>query len=179
MRTSILLSLLLLVVFVGQVQAQDRLEDEPGYYDLSGLEYWFDTEPRLEVNVKGALLRLVAEASRFEDPELANLLLKLKAIQVRGYETRRSQFREISAQTAEIGKKLENRGWDTLVRVREDDERVDMYVKVHDDIIAGMVVMVVEPGDDGTIFLNIVGEIDPEQIGRIGRKFNLGHIEEW
>jgi len=35
------------------------------------------------------------------------------------------------------------------------------------------VVMVLEPGEDETIFLNIVGEIDPAQIGRIGRRFDL------
>ena len=45
-------------------------------------------------------------------------------------------------------------------------------------VIAGMVVMVVSPEDDETVFVNIVGQIDPEQIGRIGRKFDIDPLDE-
>jgi hypothetical protein len=170
---------LLLIVLVGtvwNVQAQDRLDREPGYVDFKGIEEWFQTEPKLEVNIRGALLKLVSEASRHEDPELTSLLGKLKAIHVRGYTIDRSDFPTVERRAAELSRRLENQGWDTVVRVRDESERVDMFVRVVNDAIAGLVVMVVSPYDRETVFVNIVGEIDPEQIGRIGSKFQIGAL---
>jgi hypothetical protein len=177
-KAGLLLLGTLMLGMVGRVQAQDKLEDDPGYVDLRGVEDWFDTGARLEVNVKGALLNLVAEASRYEDPELAELLLKLKAIQVRGYPLERVQLEAVEQHAERMAERLEGGGWDTVVRVRDYDERVDMYVKVVEGAIAGMVVMVVSPAEEESVFVNIVGEIDPEQIGRIGRKFDIGHLDD-
>jgi len=175
-KTSVV-GILTVVCLTGTSIAQDLSED-PGYLDLQDVEEWFDAEPWLEVNIKGALLRLVAEASRYEDPDLTDLLNKLKAIQVRGYSLSHSRYDDIKNRTAALARRLEDQGWDTVARVRDRDERVDIYVKVHDDAIAGMIVMVLEPGsDDGSVFVNIVGDIQPEQIGRIGSKFNIGPLQ--
>lgn len=157
---------------------QRSIQEDPGYVDFSRINDWFDEKPTLEVNIKGALLRLVAEASRLEDPELADLLLELRAIQVQGYSLPRSRFDDLGVAVDGWVSEMEEAGWDTIVRVRDDDEHVDMHVKVHDGAIAGMLVMVVTPGDDDTVFVNIVGEIDPEQIGRIGRRFNIDPITD-
>lgn len=180
MWTRILIVGLLLLGLSGAARAQSALEREPGYVDLRLVESWFDAEPMIEVNIKGALLRLVAEASRYEDPELARLLYKLKALQVRGFSLRGANYREVERQTAGLARILEDEGWDTVVRVREydDDERVDVYVKVDDDRIAGMMVMVLDTDEDESFFVNIVGDIDPEQIGRIGRKFDIGPLDD-
>ena len=159
-------------------RAQSSLAGDPGYIDLRTVDAWFDGEPRIEVNIRGALLKLVAEAARHEDPELTNLLLKLRAIEVRGYPLSRSAFAGIERRTSELARRLEAQGWDTVVRVRERGERTDVYMKVHDGAIAGLAVLVLEPdSDDGAVFVNIVGEIDPEQIGRIGSKFNIRPLE--
>lgn len=158
--------------------AQD-LRNEPGYLDLAGIDGWFDDEPWLEVNIKGALLRLVTEASRGEDPELTSILSKLKAIEVRGYPLTHAQFEDIGRRTGSLASELEGRGWDTVVRVREDDQRVNIFMKVQEDVIAGLVVMVLEPDDEeGAVFVNIVGDINPEEIGRIGRKFNIDPLSD-
>lgn len=178
MMKRLILSGLMLCVFAGTAYAQDAVETDPGYVDLQTIEEWFGAEPTLEVNIRGALLELVAEASRYEDPDLYDLLNKLKAIQVRGFRLDYSDFDTVERRTADLAGRLQSEGWDTIVRVREDDERVDMYVRVHEGAIAGMMVMVVEPGSDDTVFLNIVGEINPEQIGRIGRTFDIDPLDD-
>jgi hypothetical protein len=38
--------------------------------------------------------------------------------------------------------------------------------------------MAVNPGDDETFFVNIVGDINPQEIGRIGRKFDINPLDE-
>ena len=176
MKYALTLCLLALVDLAPAFAQDGDLRREPGYLDLEAIETWFDRDAKIEVNVKGALLRLVAEASRYEDPELADLLGKLKAVQVRGYDLSRSEYDTIERRTSALSKDLEGRGWEVVARVREDDEHVYMYLKTLDDVIAGLVVMVVSPQEDETVFVNIVGEIDPAQIGRIGRTFDIGPL---
>lgn len=172
-RALVICAAMLLTTAVS-LRAQTDLMKEPGYLDLRHVEDWFDGEAWLEVNIQGALLKLVAEASRREDPELTDLLLKLKAIQVRGFPLSHEGYRDVERRTEELAKRLQGMGWETVARVRESGERVDIYLKEQNGRIAGLVVMVLEPGsDDGSVFVNIVGEIDPEQIGRIGSKFSI------
>ncbi len=169
---------LVMLMAAGAAWAQDDLKNDPGYVDLDQFEGWFDEEPSIIVNIKGALLDLVAEASRYEDPELADLLRKLKAVQVRGFDLDWDSFRGVEQHTRDFAKSLETKGWDTVVLVRDDDEHVHIHVRVDDGVIAGMMVMVVSTDDDETYFLNIVGEINPEQIGRIGRKFDIEPLDD-
>ncbi len=169
----IVLCALLMLAFASAAWAQDDLKRDPGYVDLDEIEQWFDKEPVIIVSIKGALLKLVAEATRYEDPELANLLRKLKSVQVRGYRLNWKDFEEVQGRVSTLARRLESEGWDTVVRVRDDDEDVNVHVRVVDDAIAGMIVMVISPDEDETVFINIVGEIDPEQIGRLGRKFDV------
>lgn len=161
----------------GVVRAQEQLRNDPGFVDFAEVEKWFDSEARIEVNIQGALLRLVAEASRNEDPDFANVLTRLKGIYVRGYSLNQSQFSTIGRNASELGKRLEGRGWETVARVREDGDRVDMYIKTQGDAIAGLVVMAIASGEDDTIFINIVGDIDPEEIGRIGSRFHIDDLD--
>lgn len=161
----------------GVARAQNQLRNDPGFVDFAEIDRWFDSEARIEVNIHGALLRLVAEASRNEDPDFANVLNRLKGIYVRGYTLPPSQYGKIERNASELGKRLEARGWETVARVREEGDRVDMYINVQDDAIAGLVVMAIASGEDDTIFINIVGDIDPEEIGRIGSRFNIDDLD--
>lgn len=155
--------------------AQDNLRADPGYLDLTTVEQWFDAEPWLEVNIKGALLNLIVGAAEAEeDPELTNILSKLKAIEVRGYPLTSQNFDDIDRQTRQLAGRLESQGWETVVRLREDDERVNVFLKSNGNSIAGLVVMVLDPSDDdGAVFVNIVGDIDPKEVGRIGQRFDI------
>jgi hypothetical protein len=178
MRTVLVSLLLAGLCLVRPTHAQDDFTNDPGYIDLNTVETWFGAQPRVEVNIKGALLELVAEASRYEDPELADLLTKLRAIQVRGFDLAPADYGVLETRISDLGQRLEADGWDTVVRVREDNEYVNMFVRVHEGAIAGMMVMTLAPGDDESYFINIVGQIDPSQIGRIGRTFDIGPLED-
>lgn len=177
MRTSFVLLFVFAAALAGPVRAQDALAREPGYVDLMEVERWFDRDAKIEVNVQGPLLKLVAEASKYEDPELARMLHKIKAVQVRGYDMHASEFANIEERASQLSNLLKQRGWDTVARVRDREERVEMFVKVNGDAITGMMVMVMSPDEDETIFVNIVGEIDPEQIGRLGGKFGVTGLD--
>ncbi|HEX7070875.1 MAG TPA: DUF4252 domain-containing protein [Rhodothermales bacterium] len=173
MKRILLLIGALMLPAAASAQAQSVLTD-PGYLDLRVIESWFDEEATIEVNVQGALLNLVMEASRHEDEELAEMIGKLKGVYVRGYDVTADEVAEISSRTGQLANTLRDRGWETVVRVREDDQRVHVFMRTQQDRIAGLVVMVVDPEE--TIFVNIVGEIDPADIGRIGGRFNVPEL---
>lgn len=174
----ILLTAALLVLATGSATAQ-RIETLPGYVDISRMERLVDRQATLEVNVKGALLRMAAEAARVEDETLADMLLKLVAIQVRGYSLDRSSTRSIMDPVDDIARELSAKGWDRILRVREDDHLVEMMVRdPSGERIEGMMVFVIDAGENETIFVNIVGQIDPEDIGRIGRRFRIRALQD-
>lgn len=159
----------------GTAFAQNNLRADPGYLDLTTVEQWFDAEPWLEVNIKGALLNLIVGAAEAEDdPELTSILSKLKAIEVRGYPLTSQNFDDIDRHARQLAGRLESQGWETVVRLREDDERINVFLKSNGNSIAGLVVMVLDPSDDdGAVFVNIVGDIDPKEVGRIGQRFDI------
>ncbi len=162
----------LLLACTPLLHAQTALERDPGYVDLESFASWFDEMPTVEVNIKGALLRMAAAASRNEDPTLAAMLGKLQAIQVRTFRYKPGQRERLVSRSNGLGKTLEARGWDTIVRVR-DEEDVDMYLQTRGDKVMGMMVTVIDPSEQEVVFINIVGEIDPEEVGRLGSRFDL------
>ena len=63
-----------------------------------------------------------------------------------------------------------------MVRARERDEQVHVYIKSTKDKINGRVIMAVEYGDE-VAFVNIVGEFDLNSIARLGDKFDIPGLD--
>ena len=60
--------------------------------------------------------------------------------------------------------------------MRERHEHVDVYLKLKGEAIIGLTVIAGESNDE-IILVNIAGDIDPAQIGRIGRRFNITPLD--
>lgn len=157
-------------------RAQDNIDNDPGYINFDDIEGRFMAEPDFQVNIKGQLLELVAEASREDDPEFADLLLRLRAIQVRSFPMRRAQIRAMEMHSASIGRELEAEGWDTVVRLRDYGQYVDVYALENPDFILGLMMMVVDSEQSETVLINIAGDIAADELGRIGSKFDIAPL---
>ncbi len=173
---SCLLGALLVLVPVAGVRAQEDYKKLPGYVDFSAMGIFGEEESTVEVFLKGPLLRLVSEATKDEDSELADMLSRLRLIRVQVFPLRRQKAALVAKKAAEMARQLEKKGWEMVVRVRDRDEQVYVYLKSVKDRIAGLAVMSVEPGNEAA-FINIVGDIDPAQIGRLGRKFDIQPLD--
>jgi hypothetical protein len=172
-------TLVAVMAAVGMAVAQQSIEDHPGYVELDVLSELVDVEPHIEILLKGSLLRLAAEASRTEDDELAELLLGLKAIRVEGYRLgvgAGDLAEQLRSAARSITKDLRNRGWDRVAKIREQEAEVYLYVKESGDTIDGLTAMVIDEGGDA-VFVNIVGHLDPADVGRIGRKFDIKGLD--
>ena len=174
------------LVLLGPVTAraeeqQDReVQKHPGYVDFGPMASIFGEEDAtVEVFLEPNLLSMVAAVTQGSDPELSDMLHKLKQIRVQTFKIGADRADKVEEKTAEVAKRLEGSGWQTVVRVRERrQERTYVYMKWVDKKVQGLVVMNVNPGEDEASFVNIVGEIDPEQLGRLGHKFNIDALDD-
>ena len=131
-------------------------------------------EAKVEVNLSGKLISLVAKAAKPE-PEVAELLEMLKGVYVRVYEKGSTTFNELVRHYED---KLEREKWEVIAKVKEEHETVQVRILLSEDTILGLFVMVA--GETEVTLVNIVGEINPERIGELVENLdNLGlpHVE--
>jgi hypothetical protein len=123
------------------------------------------------------MIKLIAEFIKKEDPELYEMLIGLKLVRVEVYERSRALEEKWLKESSKAVKELDDRQWERIVRVRERDEQVYVYVKPSEnyDWIQGVVVLGME--DDEAVFVNIVGDIKPEDISRIGNHWNIDELD--
>ena len=174
----ILISLcsLLIPILLPEVCASQKLEDLPGYVDFGSIEGLNEEEASVEVFLRDSLLHLVAAAARKDEPELSAMLDELRLIQVRVFPFEGEEADAFKGRMDATATELESMGWEKVVRVRDDHEEVYVHLRMEDDEIVGLLVMAVEPGDE-VVFVNIVGRIDPEQLGRLGSRFNISPLD--
>ena len=168
---------LLLLLFAFNAGADDeKLEKLPGYFDFGSFDDYQDRETSVEVYVKEPLLSIVRVAMRREEPEVAELLSKIKLIKVRTFSIDDRDTEEISAKVTDMGHKLDREGWEKIVRVKDYDEQVYVYMKSTNGNIDGMVVIAVEY-DEEAAFVNIVGEITPESLEKLYGRFSIPELD--
>jgi len=150
----------------------------PGYVDFDAMKLFEGQEAKVEVYLKDPMLELVSKFVKSEDPELFEVLAKLKLVRVQIFEVDHVQAQKVSEVTTATAKQLDGKGWERIVRVREDDEHVDVYLKPSKEYewLDGLVVMVVDGGDEA-IFVNIVGQIHPDDISKLAEHFDIDELD--
>lgn len=133
-------------------------------------------EPKVEVNLSASLMKMIGRFADSEDPEVANILSNLESIKVRVYNLN-GELEKANSTVDQVSSKLRADKWETLVTVNDNEEnqKVRIFSKSTEDVIDGVVVMVVSPENEGgeAVFINIVGEIDPEKIGKVAETLNI------
>ena len=173
----VLVGLMALSTGVATANQSEDFTKHPGYVSFEGLGHFEAEEALVEIDLTEALLHIAAQIVDASDPELSSVLGKLKLVRVQKFALEERDGDEVEAKVVEMAKKLETDGWTRVVRVREDIDHVYVYFKLDDGIVQGITVMAIENWDTAA-FVNIVGEIDPEQIGRLGAKSNIDELHD-
>ena len=153
--------------------ADSDLESHPGYVDFSTLTAIAATEPTVEISLKAPLLNMITNLIRNQDDEAADFISKLIRVTVNVFESDDIDVDQVASSMSTIAEDLDSKGWDRVVRVREDESHVDIYFRLAPDadVIYGIAIMVAEPGE--TVLVNIVGDISTDDISALGRRFEL------
>jgi len=140
-------------------QGEPAITENPAYLDFSTLDAEYG-EPRVMVNLSATLLRL-ASAIPQDDPAAAETLRNLDAVRVHVYDTHGNPG-PATERMQRVAESLGAAQWDNIVRVRDEGEFVDVYLKQNGERILGLTVMAVD-GEE-TVFVNVLGDIDPAQL---------------
>jgi hypothetical protein len=151
---------------------------EPGALPFQELNLFPRDKLSVEINLEGPLLHMVAEATRGDDPEFSKLMAGLQAIRVQVFPVKDNGGVEPLRPKIERALHwLEDRGWQSTVRVRDKDGETYIYVKSADRRIIGLTVLALDPKEEAAL-INIVGSLDPAQIGRLGRSLDIKQLQK-
>ena len=125
------------------------------------------------------LLRLITESIPEEDEEAVNFVSRLLSVRLHVYEDIGGDVQQIAENMDEIATDLEAENWERVVRIRDDEDQVDIYLRFSesDDVVYGIALMIVS--EDGEMVLaNIAGDISFDDIGALGRRFDIDELSE-
>ena len=163
------LKLILSISLIALMFSASAYADPKGQIDFADLSSYYG-EPKVEINLSASLMNMVGSFAKAEDPEVGEILSNLEFIKVRVYNLN-GKVDKATATIDSVSKTLRADNWETLVTVNdnEDNQKVRIFSKTTNTVIDGIVVMVVSPEKEAgeAVFINIVGEIDPDKIAKI------------
>jgi hypothetical protein len=133
----------------------------------------------VEVTMDGPMLRWASKFLSADDPEekkCAQLVANLKGIYVRSFEFDKDG--EYSAAEVEaLRSQVHKPGWTRVVGVRSerDGDNVDVFFKLENDKMSGIVIIAAEPR--GLTLVNIVGPLELDQLADLGGEFGVPKLD--
>ena len=132
----------------------------------------------VEVNLSSSLISLAARLVEKEEPDVAHLLKDIQLVRVNVIGLNDENRGELEKRTQKIRKELDTKGWERIVTAQKDDQDVGVYLKTRNkDAVQGVVVLVME-GKKQAVFVNIVGDIKPEQLALLGEKLHIDPLKK-
>jgi hypothetical protein len=161
-------------LFIGSSAFANDITQERGYVDFANLDSVYG-DPKVMINLNKTMLGFISKIN-MSDPEASELISKLKAVRVQIYKMTENDQPALDL-IANVSEDIKTKNWLPIVSVNEDDEKVRIFTKITDDIMDGLMVMVINNKDDRdgreAVFINIVGEIDPAQINKVTESLNI------
>lgn len=164
--------------------SEQELRELPGYVDFGDVWRLSDGDEEVEIELTQPLLGVVAPFLRGEDPQLADLILDLHLVRVNAFDFARDDREDVIELMRSTSEKLRGEKWDNIVKVRGEDENVNVFVRIDGDgsdpeetFLSGLAVLAIDHGE--AAFVNVVGRFRMEDIARIGAHFDIPHSGSW
>jgi hypothetical protein len=173
----LVVSIAVLFSFTVIAQSSD-VANEPGYVDFGDLVQFESTTGVTEVILDEDLLSILAQISTDEDPNVMAILNGLKLVKANVFEVSEENKDGLESRINSIDSRLSGTDWKRIVKTRSEDEIANVYIKHNNNKqIIGLVVTSMESSGEAA-FVNIVGTIDLATIGKLGKQFNIPHLNE-
>lgn len=133
-----------------------------------------ETDRTISISLGPTMLHF---AARFldDEPETQALLRSLDGVRVRVYEVHGNSER-ITQNFRHMGHKLNKDGWNPVMLIKEEGERVQMFAKPSDKGIRGLTI--VSADDDEVVVVNVMGDIEPEYYSNVMIALNVDGAPE-
>ncbi|MBN2031579.1 DUF4252 domain-containing protein [bacterium] len=175
MKKRIGLSVLVILILLTQLQAQDTdVTKLPGYVDLEQIPIPSKAGKITNITLGPSILGIAQQAVNGDD-ELSETLSGLFSIRVKTFEIDSQIAEELKPKIEAIEEKLNGENWQRIVEVKDLDEYTTISMKYDKNKAAGLLIMSLE--DDEASFVNIVGSIDFEKIGKLGGGLHIDALD--
>lgn len=132
----------------------------------------------VEVNITSSLISMVSKFVEKEDADIAKVLNGLHQIRVNVIGLDDANRPEIAKRAQKVRKELDGKGWERIVTAQQKNQDVSVYLKTREkDTVEGLVIVVMD-GTKQAVFVNIVGDIKPEQLAMVADKFHLEPLKK-
>jgi hypothetical protein len=149
---------------------EDALKDLPGYVDFGELTKVYG-EPKVNISIGGSLLGFVGAMAKHEDPEAAAIFSKLKGVRVSVFSTDEIGADAALSQVSHVKSSLRSSDWEPIVQVNEDDEQVQIFMKMSGNMMDGLTLMAVD--SEEAVFINVIGQLDPDELAQVMDNFDI------
>jgi len=170
-----LIGMFLLAVALPVMAQTDELKQLPGYVDFGSLDSSYG-EPKVEINIGPSMLGFVSALSKDSDPDTAKLLQGLKGVRVLVYKVGDDPGAAIDRMD-KIAGQLKGNHWEQIVKVNDDQDRARIFVKMGKGTMDGLIVLATDD-DDEAVFVNVLGQLDPENIGKVTHALHVNIGDE-
>jgi hypothetical protein len=166
------------LLLVATTPMAQSIESLPGYFALEQLGVFGDGELEVDIDLRGAMAKIVSAATANEDPQFSAAMEKIQRIRVQVGSVADRDQTVIRATIDGAVKRLEASGWYRTVTVRDEEEAVVVLALEQAGLLRGLTVFV-HDGDEEVVLVNIAGDMDPEAIGSlISNVDQLGSLRE-
>ena len=181
MRNVIVVVLYSLMIYLSlPVMGQEAdLKSHPGYIDLEDIEIPGTAEDLVDIAIGPAIIRFARRMAGEDglDRHFSGVL----SVRIKAFEGSPMDVEKLNPVIQRIESEMKSGGWESLVRVKSEDELVNVHLKFVDENIVGLMIVATEPDDGEAAFVNITGEdLRISDIGHLGIRSNgcrlLGHI---
>ena len=152
--------------------------DSPGMVDFGKFTPPGNGSEFVEVQIRSNLLNFAAILVEKDEPDAAKLLRSVQLVRVNVVGLSDDNREEMQKRVKTIRQDLEGRGWERNVNVQgKAGEDVGVFTQTQGGTaLAGVVVTVMD--QQNAVFVNVVGDIRPEQIAALGKKLNIKPLEK-
>ncbi len=145
----------------------------PGQVDFGSFARSSSGGEFVDVQLKGPLLSLAAKLAGKDDPDVAQLVGSLTSVHVNVVSLGDDNRGDVRKRLTDLRGQLDTGGWEHVVNVDDKDSHVNVYLKMRGtESVEGVVVMV-EDGGKEAVLVNVVGDVKPEQLEKLGDKLNI------
>ncbi|MFT7559011.1 MAG: hypothetical protein ACI93R_000914 [Flavobacteriales bacterium] len=159
LTTSLLLLFLVLVSACGTTAGS--LRNDPGYADLSYPSHW-RTNKDVGLSLGPRLIGLLKIAA--ESDEERALLAAVQGLRIRSYNSEHNGH-IIKKSMEESALQLRRDGWVDVIRISDESEHFQVFIKSEQDTIQGLVVLIKD--DNTAFFVNLIGNIQPKDFQKV------------
>lgn len=161
MRVKTLIPFALAFVLISTAGAAS-LAAHPGHADLSDFESVLGSEVTFDVDFDRDSLAALLALAGAGDERLTAVVESVDSVRARAFTVAPGAREAVLQGLADTADRLKHEGWSTLASVRDGDQRLEVFLRLQGDRIAGVAALFLDGDEVG--YANLVGDVGMAEV---------------